>query len=211
MPGADGRAIAGVQRDAALRGFDPVDAGTSDYREIYFRFYFKNAANWTGGGGDKMARAISFARSDWSEAMIAHVWSGNSGTNLNHLLTEAASGTDEQGNLQTNGYNDFANLRWIGSTPSATPVFDGSHVGQWYCVESRVRLNDAGQSNGAFQLWIDGALEANTTGLNWVGAFDAYGINSVFLENFWNSGSPQQQDRFFDNLVVSTQRIGCGS
>ena len=70
---------------------------------------------------------------------------------------------------------------------------------------------DAGQSNGAFQLWIDDALEANTTGLNWVGAFDAYGINSVFLENFWNSGSPQQQDRFFDNLVVSTQRIGCGS
>ena len=35
-------------------------------------------------------------------------------------------------------------------------------------------------------------------------------INTLFLENYWNDGSPQDQYRYFDNLVVSTQPIGCG-
>ncbi|MBT8405076.1 MAG: hypothetical protein KJP18_14530, partial [Gemmatimonadetes bacterium] len=81
--------------------------------------------------------------------------------------------------------------------------------GSWYCVEARVRLNDAGQTNGVFQLWIDDVLEAERTGLNWVGAYSAYGLNAVYLENYWNSGSPVAQERYLDNFVVSTQRIGC--
>jgi hypothetical protein len=31
----------------------------------------------------------------------------------------------------------------------------------------------------------------------------------VFVENFWNAGSPVAQDRYIDNFVVSTQSIGC--
>jgi hypothetical protein len=60
-----------------------------------------------------------------------------------------------------------------------------------------------------FQLWIDSALEAERTGLNWLGAFSAYGINAVYFENYWNAGAPQAEERYFDNVVVSTQRIGC--
>src|SRR5690606_27650619 len=33
--------------------FDPVDAGTQNFREIYWRVYVRNAPDWTGGGGDK--------------------------------------------------------------------------------------------------------------------------------------------------------------
>jgi uncharacterized protein YjdB len=189
----------------------PVDAGTANYREIYFRFYLRNAPNWTGGGGDKLARATIFARSDWSQAMVAHVWSGGNSSNWNYLLIEPVSGTDTQGNLRASGYNDAANFRWLGSKTGTTPIFSSANVGQWYCIESRVRLNDAGQSNGVFQLWIDGREEAISSGLNWVGSYSAYGINSVLLENYWNNGSPQAQERYFDNLVVSTQRIGCSS
>jgi hypothetical protein len=76
-------------------------------------------------------------------------------------------------------------------------------------VEVHVRLNDAGQTNGVFEYWLDGVLEARKATLNWVGAFAAYGINAVFVENYWNTGSPVAQERYFDNLVVSTQRIGC--
>ena len=60
-----------------------------------------------------------------------------------------------------------------------------------------------------FELWVDGASQARRTGLNWVGAFAAYGINAVFVENYWNLGSPQAQERYIDNFVVSTQPIGC--
>ena len=72
-----------------------------------------------------------------------------------------------------------------------------------------MRLNDAGQSNGVFDLWINGTLEANRSGLNWVGAYSAFGINAVFFENYWNDGAPVEQTRYWDNIVVSTERIGC--
>jgi len=32
----------------------------------------------------------------------------------------------------------------------------------------------------------------------------------MYLEKYWNDGVPQAQERYFDNFVVSTQRIGCG-
>ena len=189
--------------------FRPVDAGTANYREIYWRMYVRHQAGWVGGGGDKLSRAMIFAsNSSWAQAMFAHVWSG-SAPNQNYLMIDPASGTDAAGTLKTTQYNDFANMRWLGAARSATPLFDGSQVGQWYCVEARARLNDAGQSNGVFQMWINGALEAERTGLNWVGAFNAYGINSIYVENYWNAGSPAAQERYFDNIVVSTQRIGC--
>jgi hypothetical protein len=124
-------------------------------------------------------------------------------------MLDPASGTDAAGVLQTIQYNDFAHMRWLGAVRSATPVFDAAHVGVWHCVEAHAKLNDTGLSNGVFELWIDNALEAQETGMNWVGAYSAFGINAIFFENYWNAGSPVAQDRFFDNIVVSTQRIGC--
>ncbi|MEX2375104.1 MAG: Ig-like domain-containing protein [Dehalococcoidia bacterium] len=190
--------------------FDPVDTGDMDYREVYWRVFVRHQAGWIGGGGDKLSRATIFASpSTWAQAMIAHVWSGQ-GATRDYLLLDPASGTDEAGNLMTITYNDFANLRWLGAESSDTPIFDSEHIGEWYCIEAHVRLNDAGQSNGAFRLWIDDALEAERLDMNWIGAYDDYGLNAVFLENYWNDGSPAAQERYFDNFVVSTERIGCG-
>jgi len=189
--------------------FRPVDAGTMNYREIYWRIYVRHERGWVGGGGDKLSRATSFASStSWAQAMFAHVWSGSPPDEA-YLVLDPASGTDGAGTLVTTRYNDFANMRWLGIARSVTPLFDAASVGHWFCVEARARLNDAGQSNGVFQLWIDGRLEAERAGLNWVGAFDAYGINAVFFENYWNAGAPRAQERYFDSIVVASQPIGC--
>jgi hypothetical protein len=190
---------------------DPVDAGTQDYREVYWRFFLRNQSGWTGGGGEKLSRVMSLVTSNWSQAMIAHVWSAQAGPEYNFLTIDPASGTDAAGTLQTSTYNDFANLRWLGAVRGTSAIFTGSNIGTWHCIEAHVKLNDAGSSNGSFELWIDGVLDAQKTGMNWVGAFDDYGINALFLENYWNLGSPAAQDRYFDNLVVSTSRIGCGN
>jgi hypothetical protein len=71
-----------------------------------------------------------------------------------------------------------------------------------------VKLNDPGQSNGLCEFWIDGNLEARRDNLNFVGTYTDYAINAVFFENYWNSGSIKEQERYFDNIVVSTQPIG---
>lgn len=185
----------------------PADAGTADYRELYWRVYLRMPPGWVGGGGHKLSRAFVFAAPNWAQAMIAHVWSG--GPNHSQLILDPVRGTDTAGNLVTTGYNDFANLTWLGAVGSATPLFDTPNLGVWRCIEAHVRLNDAGQSNGLFELWIDDQPEAQRTGMNFLGSFSAYGLNAVFLENYWNGGAPAAQERYLDNFVVSTQRIGC--
>ncbi len=140
---------------------------------------------------------------------MAHVWSGGPEGSPNYLGLVPASATDESGRVVGTEYNDFAHFRWLGEVVSRTPIFDMTHVGKWYCIEAHAKLNEPGRSNGVSELWINGVLEARKDGLNWQGAYTDYGINTVFLENYWNNGSPQPQERYFDNFVVSTQRIGC--
>jgi uncharacterized protein YjdB len=189
--------------------FRAVDAGTANYREVYWRFYVRREPGWVGNGAGKLSRATIFAKSDWSQAMIAHGWTSDADSR--YFLLDPASGTDASGNLTTIGYNDFTHLQWLGSAQSSTTLEDQAHVGMWSCYEFHARLNDAGQSNGLFELSVNGQLSARSSGLNWVGSFSAYGINAIFLEQYQNNGAPAANVRTLDNFVVSTHPIGCGS
>lgn len=188
--------------------FRSVDAGVTSYREIYWRFYLRREPGWRGGGGHKLSRALSIASADWSTAMIAHLWSG-SPPNTSFLVIDPASGTDAAGRVRTTGYNDFRNLRWLGSARGVRAVFDDRSAGAWQCIEAHVRLNQSGRRDGVFEVWVDGRLDATRGGLDWVGRFTGYGINAVFLENYWNSGAPRAVERSLDDFVVSTARVGC--
>ena len=182
-----------------------VDA-TTKFREIYYRVYLKSESGWANGGNSKFTRATSFVGGNWSQAMIAHVWS--SGTNNNYLGIDPARCVS--GNtVQCVGYNDFSHLTWLGAVTGTIPIFTATNAGKWNCIEVHVRLNDVGQSNGVEEFWIDGHLEAKRTNLNFIGNYDGYGINAIFFENYINNGAPQAQSRYWDNFVVSTQRVGC--
>ena len=91
------------------------------------------------------------------------------------------------------------------SSPGTVTISSGSTTASI----SFTVVNDAGEANGVFEFWVDDTLEAASYDLNWVGSYSGYGINAVYLENFWNAGSPQDQERYFDDIVISTQRIGC--
>ena len=190
--------------------FRAVDAGTATYREVYWRVYVRYPTGWQGGGADKLTRATSFVDAgSWAQSMIAHVWSGGDSASWNYLFIDPASGTDASGAIQTTTYNDFTNLRWLGAARGSSAVFAPASQGSWHCIEAHARLNDSGAANGLFELWVDGHADASRELLNWVGGYGGYGINAVFLENYWNAGSPVSQSRYLDNLVISTQRIGC--
>jgi hypothetical protein len=189
--------------------FRSAAGGSSVYREIWWRVWLRLEPSWTGGGGEKFSRATIFSSPDtWAQAAIAHVWSGGPGGL--YLVLDPASGVGPGGLVVTTKYNDFDRLRWLGLAKSADPVFDATAAGVWRCIEVHARLNDAGASNGLFELWIDGRPQARRVGLDWVGPYSEFGWNAVFLENYWNQGSPKAQERYFDNFVVSTQPIGCG-
>lgn len=184
----------------------PVSRNGEIIRELYYRMYLKHDEDWTGGGGYKLSRVTSLTPG-WAQPFIGHLWSGNSGPRENYLLLDPASGTDESGNLLTTKYNDFDNLRWLGIKQGLTPIFSEDYVGKWYSIEVHIKLNDPGQSNGVFEYWINNTLQASKTDMNWVGNYEEYGINTVLFENYWNNGAPRDQNRYFDNIVISTEKI----
>lgn len=179
-----------------------AERGGEDFDEVYWRMYVKMEDSWIGSPA-KFSRATIMADSDWSQAMIAHLWSDG-----DYLKMDPTSGVDGD-SLVTVGYNDFDNLDWLGARSGVTPLFSNAEAGGWRCVEAHVALNSAGNSDGVFEFWIDGNLEASRNDLDWVGSWGEYGINSIFVSNYWNSGSPQEQARYIDNFVISTERIGC--
>jgi hypothetical protein len=179
-----------------------------NFKEIYWRIDVKRQAGWKGGGADKLTRAIVFAGPNWSEGMMAHIWSAG-----NFLVLDPASGIDESGTLRSTKYNDFANLRWLGNKKGTTDLFSEKNADKWYCVIAHVKLNTPGVSDGVFEFWIDDKLQAGSYDLNWHGNWNAdlknYMINAVLFENYWNNGSPQSQERYFDNILISSKPIKC--
>lgn len=176
------------------------------FDEIYWRIYVKHQKGWTGGGPAKMSRATSLvSTSDWRQMMISHVWSSGES-----LTLDPASGVPKGGSqVITTTYNDFNNLRWLGNKPvSEFKISSTEESGWWVCVEARCKLNTPGQSDGENQLWIDGKLECERLNLDWRGRYNQYGLNAVFLESYWNNFSPVDQNRWYDNFVISTSRIG---
>jgi hypothetical protein len=175
-----------------------------DFRDIYYRMYLRMQAGWQGNPA-KLSRATIIAANDWSQAMIAHIWTGSG----NLLAVDPVRCVDTNNQYKCIGYNDFAHMDWIGKQDGVTPIFAPGYDDQWVCIEAHVKLNDPGQSNGVQEFWIDGNLEARRDNLDFVRSYTEYGINAIFFDNYWNAGSPQQQERYFDNIVVSTASIGC--
>ncbi|GEM_PF-5642835 len=179
---------------------------TQDFNEIYWRMYIKMQTGWS-VNPQKFTRARVVASSNWSDAATGHLWEGN---NL-ALGLDPASGVNGS-TLTTNGYNDFAHYTWLGAQSGTTQIFDNAHANQWQCVEVHMKLNTPGQSDGVFEFSINGVREAIRNNLNWRGSWQQYGINHVTIENWVNGGAmPITQYRYWDNFVVSTQPIGCGS
>lgn len=173
------------------------------FNEIYWRIYVKHQYGWTGAPA-KMSRATSMVSSSWAQAMIAHVWSGAGSS----LTLDPVCGVQGD-NVVTRRYNDFERMKWLGNKPNSRfPIHASDESGYWILVESRAKLNTPGKSDGINQLWIDGNLECERRNLNFRGNYTEHGINAVFLEAYWNDGSPVSQSRWYDNFIISTEPIG---
>ena len=184
---------------------------TQEYEEIYWRIDLRTQPGWQGGGGYKLSRATSMTTSNWAQGMIAHIWS--SGKNNSFLAMDPASGIDESGKQKSTRYNDFPNLRWLGYKVGNIELFSNENSGKWFCVEGHVKINSIGKKDGVFEFWINDVFQAGSYDLNWHADYNSdphtYKINAVFIENYWNNGSPILQERYLDNFVISTKRIGC--
>jgi hypothetical protein len=173
------------------------------FETVYWRHYVKHPKGWTGGACDKMSRATILTSGRWQQAAILHVWSSGI-----PLTLDPATGV-RGAEVVTTRYNDFPNLKWLGNAPKGTfPVHGLEEQGRWVCVEAMMKLNTPGKKDGEGRLWVDGRLDAERTGMDFRGSYTAHTINAIFLEAYWNKGSPVDQSRWYDDFVVSTKPIG---
>lgn len=175
------------------------------FDEVYWRFYMRTSPNWV-GNAYKVTRGTVFAASNWAQAAIGHLWEDEQdklGMGLDPASLVSGS------TVLATKYNDFDHLTWLGKANGPTQVYSAANRGVWTCVEVHMKLNTPGASDGVLEYWVNGNPEAQKRSLNFRGSYTTYGINAILLENYRNDPVTQQQDRYFDNFVVSQQRIGC--
>jgi MYXO-CTERM domain-containing protein len=82
---------------------------------------------------------------------------------------------------------------------------------QWVCLELYMKLNTPGMADGEMAFWIDDEPGHSAAGMHWRDTPEL-GLNKAFLQHYLDVGDTDVSNRaWFDNVVVSTERIGCGS
>ncbi len=87
-------------------------------------------------------------------------------------------------------------------------------AGRWYCVEEMLDMgtpNTTGANpNGRLTLWLDDQLLGDYQDL-WLRTTANLKVQNLWLSLFHHDGTHSTVGEMIDNVVVSTQRIGCGS
>ncbi len=81
---------------------------------------------------------------------------------------------------------------------------------QWVCLELYMKLNTPGMADGEMAFWIDDQPGHAAGGMQWRDTPEL-GLNKAFLQHYIDVGDTDVSNQvWFDNVVVSTERIGCG-
>ncbi len=154
------------------------------YNEIYMRWYHKFEQGFE-GIPPKMARITSIGPG-WDKRFGVYYWVSQPDESPGYPIVADVEAY--------NGWLPIIKTDFLYSNPD--------NIGRWTCNEMRVKSG----AGGGYTYWADGVkiAERNNTNLN-----GPYNFNNAMLDAYWNSGSPKSQDRYYDNLVISTKRIGC--
>jgi hypothetical protein len=80
---------------------------------------------------------------------------------------------------------------------------------EWVCLEMMMELNTPGQHDGRMAYWMNDVLQHEETGMYWRDIPELQ-LNKVRLQHYLAPGDATQSNRvWFDDVVVSTERIGC--
>jgi hypothetical protein len=85
---------------------------------------------------------------------------------------------------------------------------------QWVCLELRMKLNSATPAvlaDGEMTYWVDGVQGHHQTGMHWRDNATLQ-LNKLSVQHYIEDGDATQSNRiWWDNIIASTARIGCGT
>lgn len=82
-------------------------------------------------------------------------------------------------------------------------------TGEWFCLEMMMDANTPGKADGKMAYWVDGKPGHSVDGIRWRTTKDLQ-LNQAGLQHYIADGDADSPNRvWFDDVVVSTSRIGC--
>ncbi len=158
----------------------------------FMRWYHKFEDGFE-GFPPKMGRIRYRDRNNWNTIFAVHCWLEDNGTVCLDVSAENSSQANSSG--------------WLPIALSDFSFSESGNIGRWICFEMEVLVNTRGQTDGAYRLWIDDDIKIERTNVDLRGDTDDK-INELMLDCYWNDGSPKAQNRYYDNFVVSKEKIG---
>jgi len=80
---------------------------------------------------------------------------------------------------------------------------------EWVCIEMTMKLNTPEQKDGYMAYWLNGELIHEQSGMYWR-ISPTLQLNKINVQHYIDSGEADQPNRiWWDNVVLSTERIGC--
>jgi len=174
------------------------------FREVWVRFWLRTQPGWPDAGIAEAVEVMSVTGDTRAIAMDATIYSPTQ-AQVQALAWSCVHDSD----LWCNGSGDWSNpsLEVRESGLGSSDLYGAAMAGQWQCHEIHVRLDDPGESNGQFEVSVDGRLEVSLQEITFFDAWAGAAINNVRFGSFWNA--PALIDHHVDDVVVATAPVGC--
>lgn len=166
-----------------------ADQGFPDH--IFIRWYHKFGPGYV-SVPPKMARVGYRQRfGSWDTIFRVHAWSISKSGELTADVSAQNSSQTESG--------------WLPIRRSGYSFLD--HLGEWVAIEIELNLNSPGNADGSYRFWVNDKLVIDAQNVDLRGNTTDR-TNEVMLDGYWNGGSTGSLVRYFDNFVISSQKIG---
>lgn len=160
--------------------------------EVFLRWYERRSTNWTVDSPAVTSVKVIF--------IVPVSIAGNQ----QYLAPTHNFGSESPFEMSNQNGEDLA---W---NPNDTPTLLVND--RWYCLEIRaLQQTTHTAADASFEVWVDGVRSHNQSGLDWGdGPEDAQPWGAMYITGQYNDpGPPVNMQRWIDDLVVSTQRVGC--
>lgn len=188
------------------------DQGLSDPDELYYRYFIRLPTSFKNYGKGKIPGPAGLYTS-----------SGRNGTRptdsnpgWSARMQFSPSTTPARSNTTALGFYVYHRDQ-AGSTGDSF-VWDASAGllthGTWHCVEGHVSMNSPGVKDGVLEGWVDDELAFYKDDFRFLGSADAaLGVKSFWFDTYYGgtATAPGALNFQFDELVLSPERIGCGT
>lgn len=165
------------------------------YPTVIARWYHKFEEGFQPRDGKhfppKMARMRCF-NGGWSGIFSIYFWIGGDDGHISIERKTTVPNTHRE--WQPNHYAKFR-------------FSDPVNIGRWIHFELRVSLGESLRSDRV-QAWADGVLVCDVANDDLAAGLGSFTPNGMSWDCYWNGGSPVEQSRYYDDLMLSTERIG---